>query len=69
MTRGNDLKARGLTRADVVCGIAASGRTPYVIGGLTYAKTLGAKTIANRLQRALPHWRNRRHFDQRGSGT
>ncbi|MCY3914772.1 MAG: N-acetylmuramic acid 6-phosphate etherase [Chloroflexi bacterium] len=42
----DDLKARGLTRADVVCGIAASGRTPYVIGGLTYAKTLGAKTIA-----------------------
>lgn len=41
-----DLMARGLTKADVVCGIAASGRTPYVIGGLTYAKTLGAKTIA-----------------------
>ena len=41
-----DLMARGLTRADVVCGIAASGQTPYVIGGLTYAKTLGAKTIA-----------------------
>ena len=42
----DDLIARGLTRADVVCGIAASGRTPYAIGGLTYAKTLGAKTIA-----------------------
>ncbi len=41
-----DLAARGLTKADVVCGIAASGRTPYVIGGLTYAKALGAKTIA-----------------------
>ena len=41
-----DLMARGLTRADVVCGIAASGRTPYVIGGLTYANKLGAKTIA-----------------------
>ncbi len=42
----DDLKARGLTRADVVCGIAASGRTPYVIGGLEHAKALGAKTIA-----------------------
>ena len=41
-----DLAARGLTEADVVCGIAASGRTPYVIGGLEYAKALGAKTIA-----------------------
>lgn len=41
-----DLAARGLTSADVVCGIAASGRTPYVIGGLKYAKALGAKTIA-----------------------
>lgn len=42
----DDLMERGLTESDVVCGIAASGRTPYVIGGLTYAKTLGAKTIA-----------------------
>ena len=41
-----DLGERGLTKADVVCGIAASGRTPYVIGGLEYANTLGAKTIA-----------------------
>ena len=41
-----DLIARGLTSADVVCGIAASGRTPYVIGALDYADSLGAKTIA-----------------------
>ena len=41
-----NLEERGLTAADVVCGIAASGRTPYVIGGLEYAKALGAKTIA-----------------------
>ena len=41
-----DLKARGLTAADVVCGIAASGKTPYVIGGLEYARSLGAKTVA-----------------------
>jgi len=41
-----DLAARGLTSADVVCGIAASGRTPYVIGGLKHAKAQGAQTIA-----------------------
>lgn len=41
-----DLIERGLSQADVVCGIAASGRTPYVIGGLQYAKSLGAKTIS-----------------------
>ncbi len=42
----DDLIKRGLRAADVVCGIAASGRTPYVIGGLDYARGLGAKTIA-----------------------
>lgn len=31
---------------DIVCAIAASGRTPYAIGGLEYAKSLGCKTIA-----------------------
>ena len=35
-----------LTRTDVVVGIAVSGRTPYVIGGLEYARDLGATTIA-----------------------
>jgi len=41
-----DLQARGFTAADVLVGIAASGRTPYVIGGLQYARKLGAATIA-----------------------
>jgi len=40
------LKALGLYQNDVVCGIAASGRTPYVIGGLDYAKSVGAGTIS-----------------------
>lgn len=40
-----ELKARGLTDADVVVGIAASGRTPFVIGALIYAHTLGALTV------------------------
>lgn len=41
-----DLRKRGLTELDVVVGIAASGRTPYVVGALTYAKEVGAKTIS-----------------------
>ena len=39
-----DLKKIGLIEHDLVIGIAASGRTPYVIGGLDYARSLGAKT-------------------------
>ena len=39
-----DLKNINLTADDVVVGIAASGRTPYVIGGLEYAKEVGAVT-------------------------
>jgi N-acetylmuramic acid 6-phosphate etherase len=35
----------GVGSEDVVCGIAASSRTPYVIGALKYAKTLGCKTL------------------------
>lgn len=42
---GEDLLARGLTAADVVCGIAASFRTPYVLGAIAKAKEIGAKTI------------------------
>jgi N-acetylmuramic acid 6-phosphate etherase len=40
------LQGVGLTEEDVVVGVAASGRTPYVMGGLTYAKALGATTVA-----------------------
>lgn len=42
----NDLKEIGLTKDDTVIGIAASGRTPYVIGALRYARSIGAKTVA-----------------------
>lgn len=41
----NDLKSIDLNSNDTVCGIAASGRTPYVIGGLNYAVSLGSHTI------------------------
>ncbi|HKX27786.1 MAG TPA: N-acetylmuramic acid 6-phosphate etherase [Blastocatellia bacterium] len=40
-----DLQARGLTGRDAVVGIAASGRTPYTIGAVEYARRLGALTI------------------------
>ncbi|MGH9949212.1 MAG: N-acetylmuramic acid 6-phosphate etherase [Pyrinomonadaceae bacterium] len=36
---------RGVTSGDVVCGITASGRTPFVIAALSKAKSIGAKTI------------------------
>lgn len=39
-----DLKKISLTNKDIVIGIAASGRTPYVIGALDYAKKIGAVT-------------------------
>ncbi len=41
-----DLQKKLLTSKDIVIGVAASGRTPYVIGGLIYAKELGCKTIS-----------------------
>jgi len=42
----HDLKEIKLSKNDIVVGIAASGRTPYVIGGLKYAKEIGASTVA-----------------------
>jgi N-acetylmuramic acid 6-phosphate etherase len=41
-----DLRAKKLTRRDVVVGIAASGTTPYVLGALRYAGKRGAMTVA-----------------------
>ena len=41
-----DLRQRGLRANDIVVGLAASGRTPYVIGGLAYANRLGCNTLA-----------------------
>jgi N-acetylmuramic acid 6-phosphate etherase len=41
-----DLKARGFTKADVLVGIAASGSTPYTVGAVSYARSLGAFTVA-----------------------
>lgn len=41
-----DLKFKSLNENDTVVGLAASGRTPYVIGGLNYANEIGALTVA-----------------------
>ena len=41
-----DLQSRGLKPQDAVVGLSASGRTPYVIGGLRYAKQIGAVRLA-----------------------
>ena len=41
-----DLRAINLASRDVVVGIAVSGRTPYVIGALDYAKSVGTVTVA-----------------------
>jgi len=40
-----DLQARGFRAGDVLCGIAASGRTPYVLGAIAHARALGCLTI------------------------
>ena len=49
-----DLRARQLSSADVVCGIAASGRTPYTIGALDYARSIGARSISIACNRDSP---------------
>ena len=41
-----DLQGIGFRASDVLVGIAASGRTPYVLGAMEYAKKLGAATIS-----------------------
>ncbi|ATV45768.1 N-acetylmuramic acid 6-phosphate etherase [Pectobacterium brasiliense] len=41
-----DLKALDVAAADMVVGLAASGRTPYVIGALRYARDVGCRTAA-----------------------
>ncbi len=45
-TGAQDLLARNASERDVVVGIAASGRTPYVIGALDAARVVGAATAA-----------------------
>jgi N-acetylmuramic acid 6-phosphate etherase len=42
---GTDLQQRDLTDKDVVVGIAASGKTPYTVGAVRYARSIGAFTV------------------------
>ncbi|HEX8458897.1 MAG TPA: N-acetylmuramic acid 6-phosphate etherase [Pyrinomonadaceae bacterium] len=42
---GRDLDERGVTGRDAVVGIAASGRTPYTVGAVEHARSLGAFTV------------------------
>jgi N-acetylmuramic acid 6-phosphate etherase len=42
----HDLTARGFRAADTLVGIAASGRTPYVVGAIRSARAMGALTAA-----------------------
>ncbi|MGH9874374.1 MAG: N-acetylmuramic acid 6-phosphate etherase [Pyrinomonadaceae bacterium] len=41
-----DLRARGFAKGDALVGIAASGRTPYTVGAIKFARRFGALTIA-----------------------
>lgn len=41
----NSIEPYPLTSADVVCGLTASGRTPYVLGAIRHAHSLGCPTI------------------------
>jgi N-acetylmuramic acid 6-phosphate etherase len=49
-----DLRARKLTREDVVVGITASGTTPYVLGAMAYARKRKATTVAITSNRRMP---------------
>jgi N-acetylmuramic acid 6-phosphate etherase len=40
-----DVATRGFRASDVLVGLAASGRTPYVLGAVQYARSLGAVTV------------------------
>jgi N-acetylmuramic acid 6-phosphate etherase len=49
-----DLRAKKLSRNDVVVGIAASGTTPYVLGAMKYARSRGAARVAVTSNRRTP---------------
>jgi N-acetylmuramic acid 6-phosphate etherase len=49
-----DLRARKFAAKDIIVGIAASGTTPYVLGGLTYARKRNAIIIALTSNRRMP---------------
>jgi len=50
----HDLRSREVTARDAVVGIAASGRTPYTIGAVEYARSVGALTIGVTCNKETP---------------
>lgn len=50
----HELRARKLTRNDVVVGVTASGTTPYVLAALKFARGRGATTVAITSNRKMP---------------
>jgi N-acetylmuramic acid 6-phosphate etherase len=66
-----DLAAAGFTAADTLVGIAASGRTPYVLGALLHARSLGALAIGLSCVACVarrPPRRHRHHSGHRPRG-
>ncbi len=55
-----DLKRIGFERRDILVAVSASGRTPYALGGLRYARSLRARTVAVTCNGEAPM---RRHAD------
>jgi N-acetylmuramic acid 6-phosphate etherase len=49
-----DIARRRPTRKDIVVGVSASGRTPYVVGAVEYARARGAKTACITCNRGTP---------------
>ncbi len=49
-----DLRRARLSARDILVGISASGHTPYVLGGMRYARRLGAKTVGLTVNPAAP---------------
>ena len=64
-----DLDQRGFTSADVLVGIAASGRTPYTIGAVNHARKIGALTIAITCVAGLAHRQRCRNSDRPSRGS
>ena len=65
-----DLKNVRLTDGDVLVGIATSGRTPYVLGGLEYAQSIGAFTVGVSCNRdsEIVHLLRHQHYCGRRTG-
>ena len=64
-----DMEKINLNSRDVLVGIAASGRTPYVLGAMAYAKELGAVTVAVTCNKHSQMNAARGHPHRRGAGS